>query len=106
MTGDHLDSLPSPALVVDARTFEANVERARALFEDSATRLRPHVKTHRCAGLALRQLGGPARGVTCAAVGGAGGMIAAGVGDVLVADEVGDTGKLDRLAALGRLARG
>src|SRR5438132_9186451 len=103
MTGDHLDSLPSPALVVDARTFEANVERARALFEDSATRLRPHVKTHRCAGLALRQLGGQARGVTCATVGEAEAMIAAGIDDVLVANEVVDPGKLNRLAALGRI---
>src|SRR5439155_14627920 len=59
---------------------------------------------HRCSGLALRQLGGAARGVTCATVGEAEAMVAAGIDDVLVANEVVARDKLDRLAALARTA--
>jgi D-serine deaminase-like pyridoxal phosphate-dependent protein len=104
MSEQHVDSLASPALVVDAARFEANVAAAGSLFAETSTRLRPHVKTHRCSGLALRQLGGPARGVTCATVGEAEAMVAAGIDDVLVANEVIDPDKLDRLAALARTA--
>ncbi|MFL5799660.1 MAG: alanine racemase [Actinomycetota bacterium] len=104
MTGEHIDSLPSPALVVDAARFEANVAAAESLAAGSGTFLRPHVKTHRCSGLALRQLGGAARGVTCATVGEAEAMAAAGVDDVLVANEVVSPAKLERLAALGGAA--
>ena len=105
MPTDHIDDLPSPALLVDADRFEANVAAAERLFAGTGTRLRPHVKTHRCSGLALRQLGGAAHGVTCATVGEAEAMVAAGIDDVLVASEVVSPEKLTRLAALARSAR-
>jgi D-serine deaminase-like pyridoxal phosphate-dependent protein len=64
------------------------------------------VKTHRTPGLALRQLtrAGTA-GVTCATVGEAEAMAAAGIDDVLIANEIVAPDKLARVAALARRAR-
>jgi D-serine deaminase-like pyridoxal phosphate-dependent protein len=100
-----MDRLPSPALVCDLDAFEANVATAEALLAGTGTRLRPHVKTHRTPGLARRQLGGVATGVTCATVGEAEVMADAGITDVLVANEIVAPDKLARLAALATRAR-
>jgi D-serine deaminase-like pyridoxal phosphate-dependent protein len=90
----------TPALVVDLDTFEANVSAMQSMLAGSATSVRPHVKTHRTPELAKRQLGGSARGVTCATVGEAEVMVAAGIDDVLIANEVVDGAKLARIASL------
>jgi D-serine deaminase-like pyridoxal phosphate-dependent protein len=63
------------------------------------------VKTHRTPELAKRQLGEFAPGVTCATVGEAEVMVAAGILDVLIANEVVDEAKLARVAELARSAK-
>jgi D-serine deaminase-like pyridoxal phosphate-dependent protein len=103
--GGQVGDLPSPALVIDLDAFEANLEGVQRLLEGTGTRLRPHVKAHRTPGLALRQLGGVAAGVTCATVGEAEVMAAAGIDDLLIANEVAAPDKLRRLAGLARSAR-
>jgi len=97
--------LPSPALIVREAAFATNVATADELLRGSPKRIRPHVKTHRTPALALRQLTATTAGLTCATVGEAETMVDAGAGDVLVANEVVQDGKLDRLAALARRAR-
>lgn len=96
--------LPSPALVVDLATFEANVTAADQLFSAAMKRIRPHVKTHRTPALALRQLSAAAAGLTCATVGEAEVMVAAGATDVLIANELADHRKVERVATLARQA--
>jgi D-serine deaminase-like pyridoxal phosphate-dependent protein len=103
--GGRVGDLPSPALVVDLDAFEANLDGAQRLLEGTGTRLRPHVKAHRTPGLAVRQLGGVAAGVTCATVGEAEVTAAAGIDDLLIADEVAAPDKLRRPAGLARSAR-
>jgi D-serine deaminase-like pyridoxal phosphate-dependent protein len=90
----------TPALVVDLAAFEANVVAADEWFSRSAKRIRPHVKTHRTPALALRQLTPAAVGLTCATVGEAETMAEAGAVDILIANEIVDSGKLGRVAAL------
>jgi D-serine deaminase-like pyridoxal phosphate-dependent protein len=63
------------------------------------------VKTHRTPELARRQLGGGTVGVTCATVGEAEVMVAAGIDDVFVANEVVEPAKITRLVALAHVAR-
>jgi D-serine deaminase-like pyridoxal phosphate-dependent protein len=96
--------LPSPVLVVDMGAFEANVAAADRWCRGTSTTIRPHVKAHRTPALALRQLTAGTSGLTCATVGEAEAMIDAGASDVLVANEVVDRRKLDRLADLARRA--
>ena len=106
MTPDELlPSLSTPALVVDLDAFEGNIRAMNGLLEGTGKTVRPHVKTHRTPELARRQLGGAVQGITCATVGEAEAMAAAGIDDILVANEVVDPGKLDRLVALARNAR-
>jgi D-serine deaminase-like pyridoxal phosphate-dependent protein len=95
----------TPALVVDLDIFEANVTAMAEMLRGTGKTLRPHVKTHRTPELARRQLGGQAVGVTCATVGEAEAMVAAGIDDVLIANEVVEPGKIERLASLARQAR-
>lgn len=97
-------ALSTPALVVDLDVFDANVDAMAQLLEGTGKTVRPHVKTHRTPELARRQLGGPAVGVTCATVGEAESMLAAGIDDLLIANEVVGDAKLARVAALARHA--
>jgi D-serine deaminase-like pyridoxal phosphate-dependent protein len=99
---EKVEDLPSPALIVDLDAFERNLAAAADLLRGSGTHLRPHVKTHRTPGLAVRQLGPHTRGVTCATVGEAEAMVAAGIDDVFVANEIISPGKAGRLTRLGR----
>jgi D-serine deaminase-like pyridoxal phosphate-dependent protein len=105
MTPRTVDALPTPALLVDLDRFEANVGAAAGMVRGTGTHLRPHAKTHRTPGLALRQLGPEAPGVTCATVGEAEVMVDAGVTDVLVANELVVPAQLERVAVLARTAR-
>jgi D-serine deaminase-like pyridoxal phosphate-dependent protein len=95
----------APALVVDIAAFDANVAAADEWFRESAKKIRPHVKTHRTPALALRQLTSAAAGLTCATVGEAESMVQAGASDILIANELVDPGKLDRVVALARGAQ-
>jgi D-serine deaminase-like pyridoxal phosphate-dependent protein len=97
--------ISTPALVVDCDVFDANVATAAALMQGTGKVLRPHVKTHRTPGLALRQLGSAAPGVTCAAVGEAEAMAESGIDDLLIANELVTDDKIERTAVLAKTAR-
>lgn len=98
-------SLSTPGLIVDLDVFSANVAAMEAMLRGTGKTLRPHVKTHRTPELARRQLGGASIGLTCATVGEAEAMVAAGMDDVLLANEVVDPRKIARLVALTSRAR-
>ncbi|HYM67064.1 MAG TPA: alanine racemase [Patescibacteria group bacterium] len=94
--------LSTPALIVDLDVFESNVAAMAKMLEGTAKTVRPHFKTHRTPALAQRQLGGAAVGITCATVGEAEAAAAAGIADILIANEVVDPAKLDRVVELAR----
>jgi D-serine deaminase-like pyridoxal phosphate-dependent protein len=94
----------TPALWVDLDVFDANVAAITALLRGTGKTVRPHVKTHRTPELAKRQLGESAVGVTCSTVGEAEAMVAAGIDDVLIANEVVDEAKLARIIQLAQQA--
>jgi D-threonine aldolase len=92
--------LTTPALVVNASRLEDNIRiMAEAL---PGNRLRPHVKAHKCTGLAGRQSAAGSLGFTCATVREMEGMAQAGLGqDLLLANEVVDATRLGALARTG-----
>ena len=92
--------LATPALLVDADVLDRNIATmAEAL---PGPRLRPHVKAHKCTGLAQRQAAAGHRAFTCATIRECEGMAAAGLGDdLLLANEVLDATRLRRLVAAG-----
>jgi D-serine deaminase-like pyridoxal phosphate-dependent protein len=96
--------LPTPALVIERDTLDANIATMAATHP--GRRLRPHVKAHKCTALAGRQHDAGHTTFTCATPREAVGMAAAGYGeDLLVANEVVDPRRLEALAALADEAR-
>jgi D-serine deaminase-like pyridoxal phosphate-dependent protein len=95
--------LQTPALIVDADAFEHNL---RAMSESlPGSRLRPHVKAHKCSALAARQAAAGHTGFTCATVREMEGMAKAGLGDdLLLANEVLDASRLGDLEARATVA--
>ncbi|MEZ5652379.1 MAG: DSD1 family PLP-dependent enzyme [Burkholderiaceae bacterium] len=104
--GDSLGDILTPALVVDLDAFEANLDRLRARCEGFGVRLRAHAKTHKSADIGLLQMSrGGACGVCCQKVSEAEAMVAGGITDVLVSNQVIGAARIARLVALARQAR-
>lgn len=98
-----LGALQTPALLVDAEALDHNLRTMATALP--GTRLRPHVKAHKCTALARRQAALGSRGFTCATIREMEGMAAAGLGeDLLLANEVLDARRLARLDARITLA--
>jgi len=95
-----LAEIPTPALLVDSGALDRNIATmAEAL---PGARLRPHVKAHKCTGLARRQAAAGHVQFTCATIRECEGMAAAGLGDdLLLANEVLDTRRLSKLSDAG-----
>jgi D-serine deaminase-like pyridoxal phosphate-dependent protein len=95
-----VSQLTTPALVVEATLLEDNLAAMAAALPGS--RLRPHVKAHKCTALAARQQAHGHRAFTCATVAEMEGMAAAGLGDdLLLANEVTDARRLGDLVRSG-----
>ncbi|HEV7339165.1 MAG TPA: DSD1 family PLP-dependent enzyme [Bosea sp. (in: a-proteobacteria)] len=103
--GQSFAEIDTPALILDLDAFERNLVTMAAFAEASGVRLRPHAKTHKSPEIALRQIAHGAVGQCCQKVGEAEILVAGGVSDVLVTNEIVGATKLDRLARLAREAR-
>ena len=103
--GDAVEDVDTPALLVDLDAFEANLATMAQRAAAAGVALRPHAKTHKSAAIALKQLALGAVGVCCQKVSEAEALAAAGVPDILVANEVVDPAKLDRFARLAARTR-
>jgi D-serine deaminase-like pyridoxal phosphate-dependent protein len=96
----HISEIGTPALLVDSDALERNLATMAAALPGD--RLRPHVKAHKCTGLARRQAAAGHRRFTCATIRECEGMAAAGLGeDLLLANEVLDTRRLGKLVDAG-----
>ncbi len=102
--GASVADLPTPALLVDAPLLTRNIDRM-ALRTTGPVRLRPHFKTHKSVELAQRQLAAGAIGITAATVWEAQALAAAGVPDVLIANQVIGAAKLRRAAEIAASCR-
>jgi D-serine deaminase-like pyridoxal phosphate-dependent protein len=92
--------LTTPALVVEGASLDANLQVMSESLPGS--RLRPHVKAHKCTALARHQAAQGHRGFTCATIAEMEGMAQTGLGDdLLLANEVVDATRLGHLARSG-----
>jgi len=98
------DTIETPAIVVDLDILDANLRRTAALAANAGVKLRPHVKTHKNAWIAKRQLEYGAVGITVAKLGEAEVMADSGVDDILIAYPLVGAAKLKRLSELMRRA--
>jgi len=103
--GAPFSEIDTPALIVDLDAFERNLDTMAATVRKFGVRLRPHAKTHKSPFVAAQQIARGAVGVCCQKVAEAEILVAGGVTDVLVTNEVVGARKLARLASLAREAR-
>src|SRR3972149_6137140 len=103
--GMPLAEVDTPCLILELDAFERNLARLPESLSGKSIRLRPHAKSHKCPEIALRQIALGAVGVCCQKVSEAEALVAGGVADVLVANEVVGAAKLKRLAELGKQAQ-
>ena len=103
--GDGVDSVDTPALVVDLDAMERNLAAMAAFAAGHGVRLRPHAKMHKCASIAKLQVAAGAVGVCVQKTSEAEALAAAGVADIYISNEVIAPAKLARVAALAASVR-
>ena len=97
-------TLETPALVIDLDALEHNIAVIANHYRDKRIRLRPHGKNHKSPEIFAMQraAGGTVGGVCAAKVSEAEVFAAAGVDNVLIANQVVGADKIKRLAALAK----
>lgn len=100
--GQALDALDSPQLVLDLDIIDGNVQRLVQACRERQVDLRVHFKSLKCAGLAkyLAKTTGPR--FLCAKLNEAEVLAAAGIGDILIANQIVGPIKTQRVAELAR----
>ena len=96
--------LDTPVLWVDLDRMEGNIASLAKHFETAGINWRPHTKGIKVPAIAHKAITAGAIGVTCGKLGEAEVMAAAGITDILIANQIVGTQKITRLANLRRHA--
>ena len=102
--GMALEDVDTPALLLDLDAFEFNIQLMAGFAKKFGINHRPHAKTHKSPMVAQKQIAAGAVGQCCQKVAEAEILVAGGVSDVLVSNQIVGRRKLDRLAGLARNA--
>ena len=98
------EMLDTPALLVDLDVMEANVDRIVRVCRENGVKWRPHTKGQKIPAIAHKLLAAGAIGITCAKLGEAEVMAAAGIRDILISNQIVGEQKILRLVNLLRHA--
>ena len=102
LIGQPVHAIDTPALVIDLDAMERNLALMAAFASRHKVRLRPHAKMHKSAALARMQMAAGAVGVCVQKTSEAEAMVAGGIYNVFISNEVISPFKLARVAALTR----
>ena len=94
------EQLDTPILWVELDAMENNILTLAAHFASAGVQWRPHMKGIKIPAIAHKALAAGAIGVTCAKLGEAEVMAAAGISDILVANQIVGPHKIQRLVNL------
>src|SRR5438876_3048977 len=100
LAGRSKADLDTPALLVDLDVLEANIRRIAGACAAHGVSWRPHLKGHKTAEIIRMQQQAGAIGITCAKLGEAEIMAAAGFRDILIANQIVGRLKVSRLIDL------
>lgn len=100
-----IDSLDTPAAVVDVTRMQRNIQRMQAQADRLGVRMRPHVKTSKCAAVVEAQIAAGAQGITVSTLKEAQAFFQQGITDILYAVAMAP-GKLTQALALRRAGCG
>jgi D-serine deaminase-like pyridoxal phosphate-dependent protein len=102
MVGRRVEDVPTPAMVVDLAAAERNIAKMAEAIETMPAEIRPHIKVHKSAELAERQVAAGAIGLSVATVWEAAALAWAGLDDLFVVNTIGHPEKIRILAELAR----
>ena len=97
--------LETPALLIDRAAMERNMECMDRILSGTGMVLYPHYKSHKCPEIAKLQMARGAGGITCAKLGEALDLQAAGISNIVIANQVVQAEKLPKLAELAQHCR-
>lgn len=100
--GDTIDTLDTPAMIIDLDLVEHNIANLVQNFKDSPATLRPHLKTAKCPEIAHMMMRAGVTKFCVAKVSEAEVMLAGGVKDLLITTEIAGRMKLKRLVDLAK----
>ncbi len=100
VVGQRKEELDTPALLVDLAVMERNIARIMRTCREAGVNWRPHTKGQKVPAIAHKEIAAGAIGVTCAKLGEAEVMAAAGIKDILIANQIVGAQKLARLMRL------
>lgn len=98
--GQPKDQLDTPALWVDIERLEENIAKLAAHFQTAGVQWRPHFKGIKIPSIAHKLIKAGAIGITCAKLSEAEVLALAGIGDILIANQIVGPHKTMRLAHL------
>ena len=102
LIGHSINAIDTPALVVDLDRMERNLRTMAAFAAQHQVMLRPHAKMHKSAELAKLQMAAGAVGVCVQKTSEAEALVAGGIHNIFISNEVIAQPKLARVAALTR----
>jgi D-serine deaminase-like pyridoxal phosphate-dependent protein len=102
LVGLPASELDTPALLVDLDILEANIASMAGDIIERNCGWRPHSKANKAPAIAHRELQAGAIGITCAKLGEAEVMVASGVYDILISNQIVGEIKARRLAAINK----
>ena len=102
LVGHSVNAIDTPALVVDLDMMERNLRTMAAFAAQHKVMLRPHAKMHKSAELAKLQMAAGAVGVCVQKTSEAEALVAGGVYNIFITNEVIAPTKLARVAQLSR----
>ena len=97
-----ISQIETPALLLDMDALEGNIRTMGEFFIGKRAKLRPHFKTDKCPRISHMQISAGAKGITCSKLGEAEVLAAAGIRDILIANQIVSHEKLLRVAGLIR----
>ena len=103
LIGHSVNAIDTPALVVDLDMMERNLRTMAAFAAQHQVRLRPHAKMHKSAELAKLQMAAGAVGVCVQKTSEAEALVAGGVHNIFISNEVIAPAKLARVSSLTRV---
>jgi D-serine deaminase-like pyridoxal phosphate-dependent protein len=102
LIGQSVHAVDTPSLVIDCDAMQRNLSRMAEFAKKHHIRWRPHAKLHKCAELAQAQMRAGAVGVCVQKTAEAEALLAGGVYDIYISNEVIAPHKLARVAALAQ----
>ena len=96
----NIENVDTPFLWVDLDRMEENIARLSTYFKERNLNWRPHTKGIKIPEISKMALEAGASGITCAKLSEAEIMAASGINDILIANQVVGTSKIERLCKL------